>query len=128
MKDVFVCGGRLLCCHFKSMCVLTRLKSTVYSLVRAATLSRPNGGSAFASATQNTRKVATYVPSIASGTTFIVFSTTTNSTITDRDLGGFADEERAHRPLPICSRFAAEPEQCHDKTRGGADATANRRG
>src|SRR5690348_1604218 len=35
-----------------------------------------------ASATQNTKNVATYAPSIASGTTFIVFNTTTNSTIT----------------------------------------------
>src|ERR1700691_6211623 len=42
----------------------------------------PSGGSIFASATQNTQKGATYVPSIASGTTFIVFSTTTNSTMT----------------------------------------------
>src|SRR5580658_702066 len=41
----------------------------------------PNGGRALASAIQNTKKVATYVPSMASGTTFIVFSTATNSTI-----------------------------------------------
>jgi hypothetical protein len=51
----------------------------------------PKGGSAFASATQNTQKVATYVPSIA-------------------------------------SRFAAKTQQCHDKTRSGADAASHRRG
>src|SRR5262245_30425551 len=42
----------------------------------------PNGGSAFASATQNTMNVAMYEPSMARGTTFIVFKTTMNNTIT----------------------------------------------
>ena len=46
----------------------------------------PRGGSAFASATQNTKNVATYAPSMASGTTFIVFNTTTNSAITKATL------------------------------------------
>src|SRR3569833_2444341 len=36
----------------------------------------------FASTTQKTAKVATYAPSIASGTTLIDFTTTTNTTIT----------------------------------------------
>src|SRR5262249_10814571 len=65
MKDVLVRARWLFCGHY--FCSL-------------------NVGSAFASATQNTRKVAIYAPSIASGTTFIVFNTTTNSTITTATL------------------------------------------
>src|SRR5882757_1483355 len=81
MKDVLVRARGLFCCHLV-------VSHALYSCRFASARGRnpPSGGSALASATQNTTKVAMYEPSIASGTTFIVFNTTTNSTITTTTL------------------------------------------
>ena len=94
MGDVLVRGRGLFCCHLT-------FSWTSPNFSRPMRTRRKRDPRPCEPAPPKKPKTWRCRPSIASGTTFIVFNTTTNTTITTADLGSLADKERAYRALRI---------------------------